>query len=87
MIKFDTDKYYFDEKAAKSFVYAIETNLVHPKGPLSGKPFILEEWQKQDIIYPLFGIKSKETGLRRFKYSYIEIAKKNGKSPLVAAIL
>lgn len=87
MIDFDKDKYYFDEKAAKAFVYAIETNLVHPKGPLSGKPFLLEDWQKEDIIYPLFGIKSKETGLRRFRYAYIQIPKKNGKSPLAAAIL
>lgn len=83
----ETDKYYFDERAANAAVNFIEEHVKHIKGPLSGKPFILEEWQKDDIIYPLFGIKEKETGLRRYKFAYIEIPKKNGKSPILSAII
>ena len=81
------EDYYFDEDTAKGVVAFIEDNLTHIKGPDSGKPFILEEWQKRKIFYPLFGVKEKATGLRRFKYVYAEIPKKNGKSPLMSALV
>jgi phage terminase large subunit-like protein len=87
MIKFDTDKYYFDEKAAYGVVNFIESHIRHIKGPQSGQLIKLEDWQKEDIIYPLFGIKDKITGFRRFKFAYIEVAKKNGKSALLSAII
>ena len=93
LYKFYTHKYnkdpdyFFDEKAAKFFVYAIESNLVHPKGPLSGQPFLLADWQKRDIILPLFGVKKRSDNLRRYKFIYCEVPKKNGKSPLLAAIV
>ncbi len=54
------DKYYFDDKAAKRAVDFIQTFCKHIKGSLAGERFILEEWQKKDIIEPLFGWKSKE---------------------------
>lgn len=87
MIKFDKDKYYFDEQAAKGVVKFIENHIRHIKGPQSGQLIKLENWQKEDIIYPLFGIKDKITGFRRFKFAYIEVAKKNGKSALLSAII
>jgi len=43
------------------------------------------DWQKDDIIMPLFGWMNKD-GFRRFRRAYIEIPKKNGKSTLCAAI-
>lgn len=41
-------------------------------------------WQ-QDYIWRLYGWVHRDTGLRRFDRAYLEVAKKNGKSPLVAA--
>ena len=49
-------------------------------------PIVLEEWQKEDIIKPLFGWKHKETNLRKYRTCYVEIPRKNGKSTLAAAI-
>ena len=79
-------KYYFDEKEAERAVAFIETMIRHCKGDLSGKLLKLEDWQKDDIIKPLFGTKHKETGLRRYRTCYVEIPRKNGKSTLGAAI-
>lgn len=57
----------------------------HTKGSqFSGKAFNLEPWQ-QFIIWNLFGWK-RANGLRRFRQSYIEIARKNGKSAFAAGI-
>ncbi|KKL59952.1 hypothetical protein LCGC14_2210170 [marine sediment metagenome] len=68
------------EKAA-SFI----ENLKHTKGEFAGKPFILEDWQREDIIYPLFGT-LKPDGYRQYRTCYVEIPRKNGKSELGAAI-
>ena len=81
-----TDKYYYDEKAADRAVAFIETMIRHCKGDLTGKLLELEEWQKDDIIKPLFGTKHKTTDLRRYRTCYVEIPRKNGKSTLGAAI-
>jgi phage terminase large subunit-like protein len=63
----------------------IETFCTHVKGELARKPFILEEWQKTDIINPLYGTYD-ENGLRQYRTAYIQIARKNGKSNLIAAL-
>ena len=81
-----SSKYFYDEKAADRAVAFIETMIRHCKGDLTGKLLELEEWQKDDIIKPLFGMKQKETGLRRYRTCYVEIPRKNGKSTLGAAI-
>jgi phage terminase large subunit-like protein len=78
--------YYYDEEAAERAVQFIENFCTHVKGELAGKPFILEEWQKADIIRPLFGWKVEATGLRKYRTCYVEIPRKNGKSNLAAAI-
>ena len=78
--------YYFDKQSAERAVAFIETHIRHCKGELAGKLFILEEWQKKDLIEPIFGWKHKETGLRKYRSVYCEIARKNGKSSLGAAI-
>ena len=79
-------KYYFDEEAADRAVNFIEQFCTHVKGELAGKAFILEKWQKDDIVRPLFGWKSKETGYRKYRTCYVEIPRKNGKSNLAAAL-
>ena len=77
--------YYFDEKSADRAVQFIEKYITHCKGELAGQPFILEDWQKEKIIEPLFGWK-REDGTRKFRTCYIEIPRKNGKSTLCAGL-
>ena len=80
------DKYYFDEDEADRAVAFIESMIRHCKGDLTGELLILEDWQKEDLIRPMFGWKNKETGLRRYRQVYCCIPRKNGKSTLGAAI-
>jgi len=49
-----------------------------------GQPFKLLQWQ-YDPIYKFYGT-VKENGLRQYQYLYLEVPKKNGKSPLGAAL-
>ena len=58
--------------------------LKHTKGEWYGLPFDLIDWQER-IVRDLFGI-VKPTGYRQFNTAYVEIAKKQGKSELAAAI-
>ena len=74
---------WFDVEAADHAVRFIESYCSHVKGH-SGR-FILEDWQKNDIIGPLFGWK-REDGRRKYRTCYVEIPRKNGKSSLTAAI-
>jgi len=76
---------YFDEAQAAFVVEWFERYLQHSKGEFEGKPFTLLDWQRDDIIYPLFGWITPE-GKRRFKTTYIQIPKKNGKSTLASGI-
>ena len=80
------NEYYFDEAEAKRVIAFIETFCSHCKGKLSGEPFILEQWQKDEIIIPLFAMKNKKTGLRKYRTCYIEIPRKNGKTSLISCI-
>ena len=78
-------KYIYDEKRAERCIAFVEQFLTHTKGELGGKKFILEDFQKEEIIKPLFGWVDKN-GLRRYRTCYIEIPRKNGKSNLSAAL-
>ena len=77
--------YYFDKQAADKAISFIETFITHTKGELTGKPFILEDWQKE-IVGNIFGWKNKETDLRKYRTVFIEVPRKNGKTTLCAAI-
>ena len=48
-------------------------------------PIILSDWQVF-IVSNIFGWEYKETGIRRFSRSYIEVARKNAKTQLMAAL-
>ena len=67
-------------------VLFIENCCVHPKGSLTGKPFLLEPWQKSEIIEPLFGWRDADTDLRKFTTLFLSVPRKNGKTVLCAAI-
>ena len=56
----------------------------HTKGEWKGKNLILEPWQVF-IVANLFGI-YREDGRRKYTRAYLEMPKKQGKSPLAAAI-
>lgn len=75
---------YFDDGAAQQ-VIAFFALLKQSKGEWAGQHLILEPWQ-QFIVANLFGWKKKASGLRRFRNSYIEVARKNGKSTLGAGL-
>ena len=78
----------FDIKKAERVVKFIQM-LPYTKGAKAGKNIELQEWQIYDIIYPLFGFyikNDKGKWVRRFNKAYNEIARKNGKSELAAAI-
>ena len=59
--------------------------LKHWKGAFAGHPFLLEDWQVF-AVGSLLCWKERDTGLRRFREAYIEIARKNGKTFLAAGV-
>lgn len=81
----ETDNYYYDSEAADLAVYFIENYIYHVKGKFAGKKFKLQDWQKEQIIKPIFGWKNKD-GTRKYRTVYIFLPRKNGKSTIVAAI-
>ena len=75
---------YFDVEAAER-VERFFKLLKQSKGRWANQPLILQDWQRDQIIYPLFGWKRAD-GTRRYRKGLIFIPKKNGKSTLGAAI-
>lgn len=75
--------WHFDRNAAARAIKFIES-LKHTKGEWAGRKFILEPWQ-QFVVWNIFGWRNGD-GTRRFRYAYIEIARKNGKTALSAGI-
>ena len=78
-------KYYYDKEKAEDVIKWIE-GLHHVEGEWAGKNFILAEFQKSDIVKPIFGLREYKGGPRLIKECYIEIPKKNGKTTLLAAL-
>jgi phage terminase large subunit-like protein len=71
----------FDEARATRAVKFYE-NLKHTKGRFFGQPFTLLPWQAQ-IVRDVYGTVN-ERGVRQYKYVYLEVPKKNGKSEMAA---
>jgi phage terminase large subunit-like protein len=63
----------------------IEGALYHTKGRFAGQPFRLTDWQRQQIIAPLFGTLLPD-GRRQYRTAFVEIPRKNGKTQLAAAL-
>jgi phage terminase large subunit-like protein len=76
---------YFSRWHAERVCQFTRTFCCHSKGQWAGQPFELLPWQRDDLVYPLFGWRRPD-GTRRFRRAYIEVAKKNGKSCLVSAL-
>ncbi|MER6665717.1 terminase TerL endonuclease subunit [Amycolatopsis japonica] len=63
---------------------------MHTKDRWARTPFILADWQRDDIVRPLFGEvrwdPEWQTYVRRYRSGWIELARKNGKSELLAFV-
>ena len=77
----DEFPYYFDEEAGIRSIKFFSI-LNHYKGKWAGQKFIPMPWQAFNL-YQFFGWKRLD-GRRKYKYSYIEVPKKNGKTTFVA---
>lgn len=85
--KFENDPeypYYWSEEAAQNIIdwFAL---LRHSKGVLAGKPIHLTDWQ-QFRICQIYGWKRKKNGMRRFRKTFTEVARKNAKSQEEAGV-
>lgn len=79
------DEYIFSEEKANRPIAFIETWCKHSKGEWAGQSVKLELFQKA-YISALFGFVKKDTGMRKYKESFFEVARKNGKSTMLAGI-
>lgn len=82
-IKWESDKYYYDEEEARKF-YKFITKLELDKG-IKGqkiKPLKFQFIHTSEILC----VKSKETNLRKHREALIDIPRKNGKGALVSWI-
>lgn len=79
---------WFDAQAAKDAIEFIHECIRHVEGSLAGQLLQLEPWQRC-IIANLFGWKRKDRKgreVRRFRKLFLYVPRKNGKTPLAAAI-
>lgn len=79
------DDIYFDEEEADKMINFGERYCYQWEGSWRGKPVVFEPWQKF-IFQQLYGWIRKADGYRRFKKSYIQVAKKNGKSTMCGVV-
>lgn len=76
--------FYWDDQEAQKIVKWFSF-LRHSKGVLAGKPIKLTDWQ-QFHLCQLYGWRRKEDGYKRFKKSFVEVARKNAKSQEEAGV-
>lgn len=80
---------WFDVAEGNRWCRFFESVLVHTRSPWRGQPFKLLDWQRDDIVMPLFGWKlcRERPDLRRFNKGDIWVAKKNGKTTITSGIV
>jgi phage terminase large subunit-like protein len=82
---------HFCEPRARHVVAFFAELLQHPKGTYARHKFVLTDWQRDDIIRPLFGetvwSAEQQAYRRRYEIAFIELGRKNGKSALLAGIM
>lgn len=76
--------YIYDTTEAHKRIKFMQTMCLQSKKPFYMKPVILMPWQLA-FIECLYSFKMADTGFRRFTKALLEIARKNGKSTLLAA--
>lgn len=75
---------WFDEDAALKAIEFFPRYLVHIKGPLAGKPYELNPWER-DVTAAIFGWK-RQNGTRRYREAFIFVARKNSKTTWCAGL-
>lgn len=79
--------YRFDLNIGLKPLVWMALNLRFPLGEKRGKPMQFSDWQAYDVIV-LFGwVRKDNSKRRRFQDAFFEVARKNGKSTFVGAIL
>lgn len=74
----------FREDVARIYLEFFEKHLRHTIGQHAGQSFILLQWQSF-ILWNLYGWHMQD-GSRRFNYAYISMARKQGKTTLMAGM-
>ncbi|HKY51056.1 MAG TPA: terminase TerL endonuclease subunit [Candidatus Limnocylindria bacterium] len=78
----------FDEARATRAERFFERMLCHTKGRWAGQPFHLTDWQRDDLVRPLFGTvrydEELDDWVRLYRVAWLELARKNGKSEFLA---
>lgn len=74
----------FDEQKAERVIKFVQS-LHHVKGKWAGQRFILQPWQIDKLLKPLFGTVNPD-GTRQYRTALVAIPRKNGKSMLAAAL-
>ena len=83
-VRYSSKAFWYDEEEAQRAIFFIEEYCRHVKGPLAEKPLQLAPWQSE-IVRRLFGCKTAE-GLRQYRFLWLEVPRKSGKSTFAAAI-
>lgn len=78
-------KWIFNKTKAFHVINFVQVHCKHIEGELAGKHLKLEPFQKF-MLWNIYGFIEKETGFRRFKKAWVQIARKNGKTLLCAAL-
>ncbi|XVU22527.1 hypothetical protein ACQPZJ_35400 [Actinoplanes sp. CA-054009] len=70
----------YDTRKAEKVIQFIERFIVHTKGRHAGEPFLLAEWQKEEIIRPLYGTLAHDDQydeyVRQYRIAWLEMARK-----------
>ena len=70
---------WWDESAAQKACDFFPRYLRHTEAEWAGHPFRLADWQRDNIVRPLFGWKRAD-GTRLIRIVWLEVPKKNGKA-------
>lgn len=84
MCYLESDTITFDEKKADKVVNFIE-KLKLSTGKFANQNFKLSEWQKF-VIYYVYGLVYKDSGLRVTREVYLQLSRKSGKTALASAM-
>ncbi|MEM9685348.1 MAG: terminase TerL endonuclease subunit [Bacteroidota bacterium] len=83
--KADKKGYYLDHSAGLHVIEFFELFLTHTKGMAAGKAFVLSPYQ-QFTLYNIFAWKHSDTHTRVIKTVYEKVARKNGKTAMLAGL-
>jgi phage terminase large subunit-like protein len=76
---------WWDEAAAQAASEFFSAYIRFTEGEKAGQPFLLEPWQRDRIIRPLFGWKRAD-GTRLIRTLWLWVPRKNGKTELAAGL-